>query len=87
MKYLKTISDEDIFENLEFEKTEIFEKRTTVKAVVINDDGKFGFITNPVHRFYLKANNVLNKQVEKEILDSIIQLLTSQEIIYFSVNI
>lgn len=55
MKYLKTITDEDIFESPEFEKPDIFEKRTTVKAVVVNDEGKFGFVTNPVHGFYLLA--------------------------------
>jgi ADP-ribose pyrophosphatase YjhB (NUDIX family) len=53
MKYLKTITDKDIFESPEFEKPDIFEKRTTVKAVVVNNEGKFGFVTNPVHGFYL----------------------------------
>ncbi len=55
MKYLKTITDEDIFESPEFEKPEVFEKRTTVKAVVVNNEGKFGFVTNPAHGFYLLA--------------------------------
>jgi len=55
MKYLKTITDKDIFKNPEFEKPNIFEIRTTVKAVVVNDEGRFGFVTNPVHGFYLLA--------------------------------
>ncbi len=55
MEYLKTITDEDIFENPKFEKPDVFEKRTTVKAVVINDEGKFGFVTTFVNGFYLLA--------------------------------
>jgi len=55
MEYLKTITDEDIFEISEFKKPDVFEKRTTVKAVVVNDEGKFGFVTNPIHGFYLLA--------------------------------
>jgi len=68
MEYLKTITDENIFENPEFEKPDIFEKRTTVKAVVINDEGKFGFVTNPVHGFYLLAGGgAESDDLEKEI--------------------
>lgn len=71
MNYLKTIRDDDIFDNPEFEKPDVFEKRITVKAVAINDDGKFGFMTNPVHGFYLLAgggaeSDDLEKEVRRE---------------------
>jgi len=71
MNYLKTITDDDIFENPEFEKPDIFGKRPTVKAVVVNDEGKFGFVTNPVHGFYLLAgggaeSDDLEKEIERE---------------------
>ncbi len=71
MEYLKTIKDEDIFEHPEFEKPAVFEKRTTVKAVVIDNEGKFGFVTNPVHGFYLLAgggaeSNDFEKEIKRE---------------------
>ncbi len=71
MKYLKTITDKDIFENPKFETPDIFEKRMTVKAVVINDEKKFGFVTNPIHGFYLLAgggaeSDNLEKEIKRE---------------------
>jgi len=71
MNYLKTIRDEDIFENPEFENPDIFEKRTKAKAVVVNDEGKFGFVTNSVHGFYLLAgggaeSDDLEKEIKRE---------------------
>lgn len=53
MEYLKIFTDQDIFANPEFERPSTFEKRITVKAVVKNDQGKFAFVTNPIHGFYL----------------------------------
>ena len=71
MEYLRTITDEDIFESPEFEKPNAFKKRTTVKAVVVNDEGKFGFVTNPIHGFYLLAgggaeSDDLEKEIKRE---------------------
>ena len=71
MKYLKTITDGDIFENPEFEEPRVFEKRTTVKAVVLNDEGKFGFVTSPTHGFCLLAgggaeSDNLEKEIKRE---------------------
>ncbi|MCR4275140.1 MAG: NUDIX domain-containing protein [Candidatus Wolfebacteria bacterium] len=71
MEYLKTITDEDVFKSPEFEKPDVFKKRTTVKAVVINNGGEFGFVTNPVHGFYLLAgggaeSNNLEKEIQRE---------------------
>ncbi len=71
MRYLKTITDEDIFKNPEFKKPKFFEKRTTVKAVVLNDGGEFGFVTNPIHNFCLLAgggseSNDLEKEIRRE---------------------
>jgi len=71
MEYLKTITDEDIFENPEFKKPEVFEKGVRVKAVVINDEGKFCFVTNAVSEFYLLAgggaeSDDLEKEIKRE---------------------
>jgi ADP-ribose pyrophosphatase YjhB (NUDIX family) len=71
MKYIKTIRDEDVFENPKFMEPEIFKKRITVKAVVINDEGKFGFVTSPRHGFYLLAgggaeSDNLEKEIKRE---------------------
>ncbi len=68
MEYLRIIIDEDIFESPEFEKPNAFEKRMTVKAVVVNDEKKFGFVTNPIHGFYLLAGGgAKSDDLEKEI--------------------
>lgn len=72
MKYLRTITDEDIFKSPEFKKPNIFEKRTTVKAIVINDEGKFGFVTSPIHGFYILAgggveSDNLKDEIQREV--------------------
>ena len=71
MEYLRTIADKDIFESPEFEKPDVFKKRTTVKAVVLNNKGRFGFVTNPVHGFCLLAgggaeSGNLEKEIKRE---------------------
>ncbi len=71
MNYLAKLKDEDIFENPEFETPENFEKRITVKAIVKNNEGKFGFVTNPVHNFFLLAgggaeSDDLEKEIKRE---------------------
>ncbi len=71
MSYLKILTDKDIFENPEFEKPDVFKKRTTVKAVVIDDNGRYGFVTSPRHGFYLLAgggaeSNKLEEEIRRE---------------------
>jgi len=71
MEYINTLTDKDIFKNPEFEKPDVFEHRTTVKAVVVNAEGKFGFVTNPKHGFYLlpgggAETNDLNEEIIRE---------------------
>lgn len=71
MDYLFTLSDEDIFSVPEFPAPDEYEKRTTVKAVVVNDEGKYGFVTNAVHGFVLlpgggAETDDLAKEVERE---------------------
>lgn len=72
MDYLFALRDQDIFQNPEFpEPTQEYEKRTTVKAVAINDEGKFGFVTNSVHGCILLAgggaeSDDLNAEIVRE---------------------
>ncbi len=69
VKYITTLEDKDIFKNPEFETPESFEKRVTVKAIVQNGEGKFGFVTNPVHNFYLLAGGgAESEDLEKEVI-------------------
>lgn len=53
MNLIQTLSDTDIFAQPQFEKPNMFEKRATVKAIVKNNEGKFGLVTNLVHGIYL----------------------------------
>lgn len=71
MKYLKIITDKDVFKSPKFKIPNIFQKRTTVKAVVINNEGKFGFVTNSLHGFYLLAgggaeSDNLEEEIQRE---------------------
>jgi len=76
MKYISTLKDKDIFKNPEFNIPDNFEKRITVKAVIINDEGKFGFVTNPVHNFFLLAgggaeSDDLEKEIRRECIEEV----------------
>ncbi|HED06307.1 MAG TPA: hypothetical protein ENI61_06460 [Ignavibacteria bacterium] len=55
MNYLFTSTDKDIFQNPEFLAPLEYIKRVTVKSITINDKGEYGFVTNPIHGFYLLA--------------------------------
>lgn len=55
MNYLFTHTDEDIFQNPEFPAPDKYRERITVKSITINDKGEYGFVTNPIHGFYLLA--------------------------------
>ncbi len=55
MNYLLTLTDKDVFKEPEFAVPDAYIKRPTVKAVVVNDKGEYGFVTNPIHGFYLLA--------------------------------
>ncbi len=71
MKYIATLTDQDVFQKIEFEKPESFQKRTTVKAIVMNDSRMFGFVTNSIHGFYLLAgggaeSENLNEEIIRE---------------------
>jgi len=55
MYYLATLHDKDIFPQPTHITPDHYEKRVTVKALVKNEGGEFGFITNPIHKCYLLA--------------------------------
>jgi len=66
-----TLTDKDIFKNPEFSVPDEYEKRMTVKAVAINDEGKYGFVTSPRHGFYLLAgggaeSDNLEQEIKRE---------------------
>lgn len=71
MEYLLTLTDQDVFQKPEFPKPDIYEKRTTVKAVVVDGEGRYGFVTKPVHGFVLlpgggAGTENLPKEIERE---------------------
>lgn len=55
MHYLTTLHDKDIFSQPEHITPNHYDKRVTVKAIVKNVAGKYGFVTNATHGFYLLA--------------------------------
>ncbi len=55
MDYLLTHTDKDIFKNPEFSVPDKYKERITVKSITINNEGKYGFVTNSIHGFYLLA--------------------------------
>lgn len=62
MHYLATLCDKDVFPQLVHSAPSHYEKRVTVKAVARNEKGQFGFVTNPVHGFYLLAGGGAESQ-------------------------
>jgi ADP-ribose pyrophosphatase YjhB (NUDIX family) len=48
-----TLSDEDIFPEPQYKKPSTFTPRTTVKAIVRNDKGQIGLVTNDTHKLFL----------------------------------
>ncbi len=78
MDYLFTLQDQDVFIRPEFSSPEKYEKRMTVKAVVINSEGKYGFVTNPIHGFILLAgggaeSNNLEREITRECAEELFQ--------------
>lgn len=76
MHYLATLNDNDIFSQSAYNIPGCYEKRVTVKAVVINKIGQYGFVTNPVHGFYLLAgggveSGDLAQEIKRECIEEI----------------
>ncbi len=68
MNILFTLKDEDIFQKPKFLTPAEYKKRVTVKSIAINSSGEYGFVTNPIHKFYLLAGGgAESKDLEKEI--------------------
>lgn len=73
MRYLRTITDSDVFNYPKIETPSRFESRPTVKAIVVNE-GRFGFVTNPIHGFLLlpgggAESNNLRKEIKRECIE------------------
>lgn len=78
MHYLFTLQDQDVFIHPEFSVGEGYQKRVTVKAVVVNNEGKYGFVTNPIHGFILLAgggaeSNNLEEEIVRECAEELFQ--------------
>jgi len=76
MTYLITITDKDVFLEPAFEKPSVFEKRVTVKAIVMNKKGQIALVSNDVHGIYLlpgggaetfNLENEITRECEEEI--------------------
>jgi len=71
MNYLFTSTDKDLFQNPEFPMPLEYIKRVTVKSIIVNAKGEYGFVTNPIHGFYLLAgggaeSNDLETEIKRE---------------------
>lgn len=53
MEKIATLLDSDIFPQKETIPVSKWNERKTVKIVLKNSDGKFAFVTNPIHGFFL----------------------------------
>lgn len=77
MRYLKTITDANIFPNDGLEIPSEWENRKTVKVVLVNDEGRVAFVTNSIHKQILlpgggidDGENVLtaaNRECDEEV--------------------
>ena len=67
--YLKTLHDSDIGERGVKEEPKEYQHRETVRAIVINEKGQIGLVTNDVHHLYtLSGGGADNDDLEKEII-------------------
>ena len=53
MDYLATLRDRDVFPGKTFPEVSHWEKRATVKVIVVNEKGQIALITNPIHQCHL----------------------------------
>ena len=69
MDFHLVLADKDIFKNPEYPIPSSYEKRKTVKAVVMHHEEKFGFVTSPIHGFILLSEGgAETEDLEAEII-------------------
>lgn len=73
---MKTLTDTDIFKNPSFPEPTSYEKRVTVKVVVVNDDRQLAFVSVSAHEYLLLAGGGaddadLEKEAERECLEEL----------------
>ncbi|USN89074.1 MAG: NUDIX domain-containing protein [Candidatus Nomurabacteria bacterium] len=69
MKQNFVLRDTDIFPDPEFAVSEIYSKRQTVKAIAVRSDGRYGFVTNPVHKcVLLPGGGAESSNLEQEVI-------------------
>jgi 8-oxo-dGTP pyrophosphatase MutT (NUDIX family) len=71
---MKTLKDSDVFKNPEYDTSESYEDRKTVKIIVKNNKEEIALITNPVHNFFLlpgggAESDDLEKEAVREALE------------------
>lgn len=76
MHYLATLYDKNIFPQSACITPDQYEKRVTVKAIVRNKIGEYGFVTNPTHGFYLLVgggaeSKDLVQEIKRECIEEI----------------
>lgn len=62
MLYLTTFYDKDIFPTKKIEKVLQWEKRKTVKIILLNNENKIALVTNPIHQCHLLPGGGINKR-------------------------
>ncbi|MFA6258047.1 MAG: NUDIX domain-containing protein [Candidatus Paceibacterota bacterium] len=79
-KYLKILYNSDIFPKSEIKKPKKYEKRETVKAIVLNRKGEIALVTNPIHNlFSLPGGGAESVNLEIEIIRECLEE-TNQEV-------
>ncbi len=76
MKYLKTLKDKDIFNEVKYKDPDVYEDRQAVKLIIKNNKGEIALVTNPVHNFFLlpgggAESNDLEKEAKREALEEV----------------
>lgn len=85
-KYLKILKNSDIFPKSKTKKPRKYQKRETVKAIVLNKKGEIALVTNPVHKLYLLPgggadSGNLKLEIKRECLEEINQEIEINKII------
>lgn len=78
-KYLKILHNSDIFPNSKIKKPKKYEKRETVKAIVLNKKGEIALVTNPIHNlFLLPGGGAESTNLELEIIRECLEEINQQ---------
>jgi len=78
-QYLKTLQSSDIFPKSNIKKPTKYQKRETVKAIVLNKKGEIALVTNPIHKlFLLPGGGAESSNLEREIIRECVEEINQE---------